>query len=266
MRKALLASAALFGLMATVPAQTQTQTQTTGAPLAAPAGGDTAKPASPSGEPAAGKPTGGGGTPASGASGGTGSAPATAPGGAASGAPTPGGSAQGQAASQPAGNKRAAPGPTAGEGHPHRQATRAVKPRARHVSGKQGAPGCARAAPPSTASPADADASVDRYLRDAQAALRRRCVEEAQDALERAETRALSGSPDADAGQDPTVGAIERAREALGHVRYPRPDLARGGRLVEQAMTDAASRGAGPPPGGQSGPAGSPSGSAGSGT
>ena len=56
MRKALLASAALFGLVATVPALTQTP----GTPPAAPAGGDTAKPAPPSGEPAAGKPTGDG--------------------------------------------------------------------------------------------------------------------------------------------------------------------------------------------------------------
>ena len=264
MRKALLASAALFGLVTTVPALTQTQTP--GTPPAAPAGGDTAKPAPPSGEAAAGKPSGGGGAPAGGASGGAGSAQATAPGGAASGAPTPGGSGQGQAANQPTGNKPAAPGPTAGEGHPHRQATRAARPRARHVSAKQGAPGCARAAPPSTASPAGEDASVDRYLRDAQASLRRRCVGEAQDALERAETRALGDSPDAGAGQDPTVEAIERAREALGHVRYPRPDLARGGRLVEQAMSTTAGRGAGPPPGGQPGPAGGPGGSAGPGT
>jgi len=100
-------------------------------------------------------------------------------------------------------------------------------------------------------------------LRDAQAALRRGCVGEAQEALERAETRALSGAPDTDAGQDPTVNAIERAREALGHVRYLRPDVARGGQLVDQAMSEAASKSTSSRSGGQPGPTNSPDGSAG---
>jgi hypothetical protein len=93
-----------------------------------------------------------------------------------------------------------------------------------------------RAAPHATTSSADENASADQYLRDAQTALAGRRIREAQEALERAETRALNSAPGTNASQNSTINAIERAREALGHARYLRPDLTRGGQMIDQAM------------------------------
>ena len=93
-----------------------------------------------------------------------------------------------------------------------------------------------RAAPPATTFSADENASADQYLRDAQTALAGRRIREAQEALERAETRALNSAPGINASQKSTIDAIERAREALGHARYLRPDLTRGGQMIDQAM------------------------------
>jgi hypothetical protein len=97
-------------------------------------------------------------------------------------------------------------------------------------------------APHATTSSADENASADQYLRDAQTALRGRRIREAQKALEGAETRALNSAPGTNASQNSTINAIERAREALGHVRYLRPDLARGGQMIDQAMSETASK------------------------
>ena len=108
-------------------------------------------------------------------------------------------------------------------------------------------------APRSTTASADENASADQYLRDAQTALRKRRIREAREALERAEIRALNSAPDTNAGKSSTVDTIERAREALGHVRYLRPDLARGGQMIDQAMSETASKGTSSLSGGQLG-------------
>src|SRR5215212_3346118 len=237
MRKMLLASAALFGVVATVPALTQT----TVTPPPAPGGSGTAVPAPPNGEPVTGKPTESGAAPGGGTSGGgttdgTGNTQATAPGPATSDAPAPGGKSQEQTTSQPADNKPVEHGPATSERRPH-----------------QGPQRRALATPRATTSSVDENASADQYLRDAQTALRGRRLGEAQEALERAETRVLNSAPDTNAGRNSTVNAIERAREALGHVRYSRPDPARGGQMIDQAISETASKSTGSLPGGQSG-------------
>lgn len=107
--------------------------------------------------------------------------------------------------------------------------------------------------PHSTTSSVDENASADQCLHDAQTALHRRRIREAQEALERAETRVLNSTPDTNAGQNSTVNTIERAREALGYVRYLRPDLARGGQMIDQAMSETASQSTNSLSGGQSG-------------
>ena len=109
------------------------------------------------------------------------------------------------------------------------------------------------AAPRSATVSVDENVSADQYLRDAQIALRERRVREAREALERAETRLLNGAPSTNAGKNSTVDTIEQAREALGHVRYLRPDLARGGQMIDQAMSETASKGTSSLSGGQSG-------------
>jgi hypothetical protein len=108
-----------------------------------------------------------------------------------------------------------------------------------------------RAAPHATTSSADENASADQYLRDAQTALGGRRIREAQEALERAETRVLNSAPGTNASQNSTINAIERAREALGHARYLRPDLTRGGQMIDQAMSETASKSTGSLPSGQ---------------
>ena len=92
------------------------------------------------------------------------------------------------------------------------------------------------AAPRSATASVDENASADQYLRDAQTALRERRIGEAREALERAEIRVLNSAPNTNAAKNSTVDTIEQAREALGHVRYLRPDLARGGQMIDQAM------------------------------
>ena len=108
-------------------------------------------------------------------------------------------------------------------------------------------------APRAATASVDENASADQYLRDAQTALRERRVREAREALERAETRVLNSAPNTNAGKNSTLDAIEQAREALGHVRYFRPDLARGGQMIDQAMSETASKGTSSLSGGQSG-------------
>jgi hypothetical protein len=236
MRKALLVSAALFGVVVTAAALTQA----TETPPTAPGSSD--KPASPNGGSVIGKPTDSGAAPGGGKTGGTANTEVTAPGSATGGAPAPGGTTQEQTTSQPANNKHIEHGSAASERRPKRQATHPSRPEVMHASTTKEPHRCSPATPHSTMSSADENASVDQYLRDAQTALRGRCIGEAQEALERAETRALNSIPDTNAGKNSTVNTIERAREALGHVRYLRPDLTRGGQLVDQALSETASK------------------------
>jgi plastocyanin len=209
MRKTLLTSAALFAVVVTAPALTQI----TVTPPTEPGSSGTAEPAPPNSEPVTGKPTESG----------------AAPGGS-----TTGGTPQEQTTSQPANNKPVEYAPAASERRPH-----------------QGVQRRSPAAPRSTkASVDEKNASADQYLRDAQTALRERRIREAREALERAETRVLNSVPDTNAGSAPdtnagknsTVDTIERAREALGHVRYLRPDLARGRQMIDHAMSETESK------------------------
>jgi hypothetical protein len=71
--------------------------------------------------------------------------------------------------------------------------------------------------------------------------LREHRLQDAQDALERAETRALNSAVDGNLSQNSTVNTIERAREALGHVRYLRPDQAQAGQFIDQALSQTVS-------------------------
>jgi hypothetical protein len=119
------------------------------------------------------------------------------------------------------------------------------------------------AAPRSATASVDENASADQYLRAAQTALRERRIREAREALERAEIRVLNSAPNTNAGKNSTVDTIEQAREALGHVRYLRPDLARGGQMIDQAMSETASKGTSSLSGGQSGSTNGTNGSAG---
>ena len=99
------------------------------------------------------------------------------------------------------------------------------------------------AAPRSATASVDENASTDQYLRDAQTALRGRRIRDAREALERAEISVLNAGPNTNADKNSAVDPIEQAREALGHVRYLRPDLARGGQMIDQAMSETASNG-----------------------
>jgi hypothetical protein len=159
---------------------------------------------------------------------------------------TTGGTPQEQTTSQPANNKTDEHEPAGAERRPH-----------------QGVQRRSPAAPRSTTASVDENASADQYLRDAQTALRERRIREAREALERAETRVLNSAPDTNAGTNSTVDTIERAREALGHVRYLRPDLARGGQMIDQAMSETASKSTSSRSGGQSGSTNGTNGSAG---
>ena len=214
MRKTLLTSAALFSVVVTAPVLTQ---PTVTPPTTAPGSSVTAEPAPPNGEPVTGKPTESG----------------VAPGGG-----TTGGKPQEQTTSQPANNKPDEHGPAASETRPSDSAGQPVWSKLRPHQGVQRS---SPAAPRSTTASADENASADQYLRDAQTALRKRRIGEAREALERAEIRVLNSAPDTNAGKSSTVDTIERAREALGHVRYLRPDLARGGQMIDQAMSETAS-------------------------
>ena len=88
----------------------------------------------------------------------------------------------------------------------------------------------------SPAQSVDENASADQSLRDAHSALRRHNTQDAQKALERAETRVLNSVPEGNVSQNSTVITIERAREALGHARYLRPDPGQAGQLIDEAL------------------------------
>jgi hypothetical protein len=88
------------------------------------------------------------------------------------------------------------------------------------------------------------DASPDSYVRAAQQALRRNRTGEAQEALERAETRILE-LHQADQGRIPMMDTLEQARQALG-----RHDTASARRILDQAVAE---NGANRPAGGYSG-------------
>jgi hypothetical protein len=147
------------------------------------------------------------------------------------------------------GTSGAAPGGGTTGGTVNTQATAPGPPWA--LRPHQGPQRRALAAPHATSSSADENASADQYLRDAQTALGGRRIREAQEALERAETRVLNSAPGTNASQNSTINAIERAREALGHARYLRPDLTRGGQMIDQAMSETASKSTGSLPSGQ---------------
>jgi hypothetical protein len=238
MRRTLLVSAALFSAAVAALAVAQT-------PLTSPTepgSSETVAPA-PNGEPAGGQPaegaTSGGATP-----GGTINTEAKPAGPAASGPisePAPGGTTEEHATSSPVNNKQVEHGPPAAERHPQRHVAHPLGPEAKHASAIERPHRHPPTAPHQTASPAaEENASTDQYLHDAQTALRERRIGEAQEALERAETRALD-SGNTDAGPNSTVNRIERARDALGHVRYLRPDPAQAGQLIDQALSDTAS-------------------------
>ena len=89
-------------------------------------------------------------------------------------------------------------------------------------------------------SSSDEHASADQFLRDAQTALRKHRTAEAQDALERAETRLLGDlngqGASSNGSQSQAVATVEQAREALGHWRYLRPDTTQTSRMIDQAL------------------------------
>jgi hypothetical protein len=151
--------------------------------------------------------------------------------GVARGEGTTGGTPQEQTTSQPANNKPDEHGPAVSERIPIDTAGQPVWSKLRPHQGVQRR---SPAAPRSATASVDENASADQYLRDAQTALRERRIREAR-----------------------------QAREALGHVRYLRPDLARGGQMIDQAMSETASKGTSSPSGGQSGSTNGTNGSAG---
>jgi hypothetical protein len=230
MRGTLLISAALFGVI--VGALALAQTAST--PPTAPGSSDTVAPASPNSE--AGKPAESGSGTAQGTTSGPGIAGATAPGPASSstnGSPAPGGK---ELTTPKPTNKQSNHGSATGQMHSHRQSRSEAK-QASNIGRRHHHP----TRPPPSTSSADENASADQHLRDAQTALRSHRTDEAQEALERAETRALNSAPEGNLSQNATVDTIERAREALGHVRYSRPDPAQAGRLIDQALSQTAS-------------------------
>jgi hypothetical protein len=93
--------------------------------------------------------------------------------------------------------------------------------------------------------PSDENASADQFLQDAQTALREHDTAEAQEALERAETRLLQTTA-SDTSQSQRVAAVEHAREALGHRRYLRADMTQAGQMIDQALSQSATFGTAP--------------------
>jgi len=100
-------------------------------------------------------------------------------------------------------------------------------------------------APRLPAPPVGENASPESYVQAAQQALRRNRTGEAQEALERAETRVLE-MHQADQGRIPMMDTLEQARQALG-----RHDVAGARRILDQASF--AQNGANQPAGGYSG-------------
>jgi len=110
-------------------------------------------------------------------------------------------------------------------------------PRAGSINRSEARSGIASHVP---SSPSDEHASADQFLRDAQTALSKHHTGEAQEALERAETRLLGGPNErgtsSDGSQNQDVAVIEQARDALGHRRYLRPDTTQAGQMIDQAL------------------------------
>lgn len=76
------------------------------------------------------------------------------------------------------------------------------------------------------------DAGAEGYVRDAQRALRQNRTGEAQEALERAETRVLE-QHQGDQGRIPMMDTLEQARQALG-----RHDVAGARRILDQSVAE----------------------------
>jgi hypothetical protein len=212
MRGSLLLSAALFGAVIAALALAQT----TSTPPTPPGSSETAAPASTNHEPPTGKPTESGPESTQGASGGPGNTQATAPGpgsNAPSASPAPGGTPKELATGTETGKKPVSHGATS-QTHPH-----PPRSEAKHSSnvGRPHRRPLISPHPPTTS--VDENASADQHLRDAQTALSRHRTEEAEEALERAETRALNDAPEGNVSQNSTVITIERAREALALLR-----------------------------------------------
>jgi hypothetical protein len=238
MRGTLLIPTALFGAAVAALALAQT----TSTPPTAPGSSDNVAPASPNSEPVTGNPPESGSGSAQGTPGNIG---ATAPGPASSstsGSPAPGGTTKEHTTSRHTNKKQPVDhGSATGEMRSHRHATRPSRSEAKQASNID-RPHRRSPTSPHPPSSADENASADQHLRDAQTALRGHRTWEAQEALERAETRALNSAPDGNVSQNSTVNTIERAREALGHVRYSRPDPAQAGQLIDRALSPTASR------------------------
>jgi hypothetical protein len=214
MRGKTLIPAALFGVAIAALALAQT----TSTPSTAPANGETAAPAPPNTQPTAAKPPETSPEAAQGSGGGQGSTQATAP----------------EPGSKPT-NATSAPGGAPKEGATGPQPGR--KPVTEHPRGARHASNVDRAhARVSPARSVDENASADQSLRDAHSALRQHNTQDAQEALERAETQVLNSVPEGNVSQNSTVIAIERAREALGHARYLRPDPGQAGQLIDEAL------------------------------
>jgi hypothetical protein len=239
MRARVLLSAGLFGgVMAALALA-----QTTSTNPAAPGSSETTAPASTNNEPPAGKPPESGGPESTqGASGGPGNTQATAPGpgsNAPSANPAPSGTPKEPATGTETGKKPVNHG--AATSQTHGQVMHPPSSGAKHAStiGQPHRHPPISPHPPTTS--VGENASADQHLREAQTALGRHRTEQAQEALERAETRVLNNAPEGNASQNSTIIAIERAREALGHVRYLRPDPAQAGQLIDQALSQTGS-------------------------
>jgi hypothetical protein len=212
MRKTLLMSAAVLGLALASPAFAQTGgTGDTGA------GGATITPGA---NPAVTQP---------GMSAGTGE----------EGTPRPMHRMRGHHAAQHNGGltaEGARPGHSPGEGVSEPMSTRASN---------IGGPGPhSEIAPRLPTPPVGENATPESYVSAAQQALRRNRTGEAQEALERAETRVLE-LHQADQGRIPMMDTLEQARQALG-----RHDTAGARRILDQAVAE---NGASQPAGGYSG-------------
>jgi hypothetical protein len=220
MRGKTLIPAALFGVAIAALALAQT----TSTPSTAPANGETAAPAPPNTQPTAAKPPETSPEAAQGSRGGQGGTQATAP----------------EPGSNPT-TATSAPGGAPKEGatvpQPGRKPVTEPRRVTEHPKGARHASNVGRA--PTRVSPAqsvDENASADQSLRDAHSALRRHNTQDALKALERAETRVLNSVPDGNVSQNSSVITIERAREALGHARYLRPDPGQAGQLIDEAL------------------------------
>ena len=220
MRGKTLIPAALFGVAIAALALAQT----TSTPSTAPANDETAAPSPPNTQPTAAKPPETSPEAAQGSGGGQGGTQATAPEPGSN--PTTATSAPGGAPKEGATGSRPSRKPVT----EHRRVTEPPRG-AKHDSNVGRAH--ARVSPSQSV---DENASADQSLRDAHSALRRHNTQDAQEALERAETQVLNSVPDGNVSQNSSVITIERAREALGHARYLRSDPGQAGQLIDEAL------------------------------